>query len=732
MKLTRHFRIAMLLMLPLVLAGLAGPGSSEARAQTGVEIMSTALWTYNQDCLAMGDTLAVALRYGVQLWDVADAGDPLLLGSLYGDEARLWALDGADSLLVTSNHLGEMAVLNIADPGAPTELASIGGLGASADLLMRSESDGLLVYSAGRTTFGFRVHNLDTPESPALLGTLNLSGLSSVAGEGDTLLVLGIGAGLHSVDVSDPANPVLLNTLPLTGTHSKVSVSGDLAAVASDEAGFHLLDVSDPALPVLLNSVIPTVNADYMDLHVEELILEGGTLFVVAETAGPLRYDVSDPLNPLLVGYEPELDGYPPLAFNGFRGACLAGDRLYASHFSIDRPGALIFDLSGDDPLYLNRTSGYDYIRSAAVSGDQVYACTGAMGLQALDHSNPDEIVRLGGIELVNTWGAEARGDTAYVASTDDGLVIVDFADPALPQVIGSVDMGQARDVKVMNGHAFVAAYTQGLHAVDVSDPAAPVVMDSALEPGMQSLRLDVRDGLAATADRDGGLNLWDVADPANLLHLGAYLPAGRVVDVALGDSLAYVVVEGDGIHVLDISDPALPLYLDLFEEDATGCMLHNGNLLVSAGAFGLMLYGLSDPIAPTLLFNHDTTDQAMSLAADGNRVYLADNSGLTAIRIVDLTDAEETPATPTFALTNHPNPFNPTTTLSFTLPTPGLYTLSIYDAGGRRLEQLHSGRMEAGRHGFTWRADDLPSGVYFARLAGGGLGAVRKLVLIR
>jgi len=730
MKLTRPLRIAVL--LSLVLAAIA-PFDGVARAQTGVEFMSTALWTYNQDCLAMGDTLAVALRYGVQLWDVADAADPQLLGSLYADGARLWALDGLDSLLVSSNHLGDMTVMSIADPAAPVELASIGGLGASADLLLRAESDGLMAYSAGRTTFGFRVHNLDTPESPALLGTLNLSGLSSVAGAGDTLLVLGIGAGLHSVDVSDPANPVLLNTLPLTGTHGKISVSGGLAAVASDEAGFHLLDVSDPALPVLLNTVSPTVNVDYMNLHVEELILAtDSTLFAVAETAGPLRYDVSDPLNPVLTGYEPELNGFPPLAFNGFRGACLAGDRLYASHFSIDRPGALIFDVAGTDPLYINRTTGFDYVRGAAASGDRVYACTGAMGLQALDHSNPDSLTHLGAIELVNTWGADARGDTAFVASTDDGLVIVDFTDPALPQIIGSVDMGQARDVKLMNGHAFVTAYTQGLHAVDVSDPTTPTLMDSEVLPGMQSLRLDVQGNRAATADRDGGLNLWDVNDPSNLLHLGNYLPTNRVVDVALNGDLAYVVVESEGIHVLDITDPALPSYLNLFEQDATGCVLQGGNLMVSAGAFGLMVYGLTDPANPELLFNHDTTDQAMALTVELDRVYLADNSGLTAIRVVDATDADEIPATPTFALTNHPNPFNPTTTIRFALPAAGHYTLTVYDAGGRRLERIHAGRLNAGGHDFTWRAESLPSGVYFARLAGNGLGAVRKLVLIR
>jgi hypothetical protein len=45
------------------------------------------------------------------------------------------------------------------------------------------------------------------------------------------------------------------------------------------------------------------------------------------------------------------------------------------------------------------------------------------------------------------------------------------------------------------------------------------------------------------------------------------------------------------------------------------------------------------------------------------------------------------------------PNPFNPSTTISFTLSAPGMATLSVYSITGRKVRELVSGQMAAGRH---------------------------------
>ncbi len=68
------------------------------------------------------------------------------------------------------------------------------------------------------------------------------------------------------------------------------------------------------------------------------------------------------------------------------------------------------------------------------------------------------------------------------------------------------------------------------------------------------------------------------------------------------------------------------------------------------------------------------------------------------------------------------PNPFNPSTKLSFTLPRASAVDLGMYSIDGRRLATVYRGQTEAGRSEFHWKGTDsrgrpLPSGIYLARL---------------
>jgi hypothetical protein len=64
-----------------------------------------------------------------------------------------------------------------------------------------------------------------------------------------------------------------------------------------------------------------------------------------------------------------------------------------------------------------------------------------------------------------------------------------------------------------------------------------------------------------------------------------------------------------------------------------------------------------------------------------------------------------------------YPNPFNPSTTLRFGLPSAGNVSLIVYDVLGREVTTLVRGTLDAGYHTATWNALSVASGVYFARL---------------
>jgi len=77
-----------------------------------------------------------------------------------------------------------------------------------------------------------------------------------------------------------------------------------------------------------------------------------------------------------------------------------------------------------------------------------------------------------------------------------------------------------------------------------------------------------------------------------------------------------------------------------------------------------------------------------------------------------------------------YPNPFNPVTTLSYTLPETADVRLSIVDLKGRHVATLVDGLQEAGSHALQVNAAGWSSGLYFALLEADGARATSKLVL--
>jgi hypothetical protein len=85
----------------------------------------------------------------------------------------------------------------------------------------------------------------------------------------------------------------------------------------------------------------------------------------------------------------------------------------------------------------------------------------------------------------------------------------------------------------------------------------------------------------------------------------------------------------------------------------------------------------------------------------------------------------------------NHPNPFNPSTTISFHLPEESHVTLSVFNAEGRRIRTLVDGVLRGGYRQSMWdgadsRGNPVASGVYFYSLKAGGKILTKKMVLVR
>jgi hypothetical protein len=95
-------------------------------------------------------------------------------------------------------------------------------------------------------------------------------------------------------------------------------------------------------------------------------------------------------------------------------------------------------------------------------------------------------------------------------------------------------------------------------------------------------------------------------------------------------------------------------------------------------------------------------------------------------------------PASYVLSVSNYPNPFNPSTTMSYTVPARGNVTVAIYDARGARVATLvNNETRDAGAYRMEWngRADGgsaVSSGIYFARIEQNGAVRTKKMVLLK
>jgi hypothetical protein len=80
----------------------------------------------------------------------------------------------------------------------------------------------------------------------------------------------------------------------------------------------------------------------------------------------------------------------------------------------------------------------------------------------------------------------------------------------------------------------------------------------------------------------------------------------------------------------------------------------------------------------------------------------------------------------------NYPNPFNPSTNIKFNIPASTLAVLKVYDSKGSEVSTLVNEKLQPGSYEFEFRAENLPSGVYFYRLVTSDFAQTKKMILLK
>lgn len=272
-------------------------------------------------------------------------------------------------------------------------------------------------------------------------------------------------------------------------------------------------------------------------------------------------------------------------------------------------------------------------------------------------------------------------------------------------------------DIYARGNRAYVSDGTGPLgtsySVYNVSNPAMPVLLKQFFVPSggyaHNAWLSDDGNYLMTTEETVGKtVKVWNVSDLDAVQMTGEYLaPLGLAHNTHIKGNYAYISHYKDGLRIVDISNPANPTETGHYNT-------YIGNLSgVFHGAWG-----------------------AYPFFASG-RVLISDmETGLTVVHfagavVADVQGDESLPLGFTLQQ-NFPNPFNPSTTISFALPKEEFVSLKVMNILGQEVAILVDGVRPAGTQSVRFDARHLPSGVYLYRLTAGDVSMMKRMILLK
>ncbi len=225
-------------------------------------------------------------------------------------------------------------------------------------------------------------------------------------------------------------------------------------------------------------------------------------------------------------------------------------------------------------------------------------------------------------------------------------------------------------------------------------------------------------------------------------------------IDIAptIGSLLTFSALYADGTSLFSM-DPPLPIQLSSFTARLAGAgrIVLEWETLTELNNYGFEVqkkHGAEDgflTISGSFVPGHGTTlvpqrysfvDQSSVQGEHWYRLKQIDLDGTLhftdPVRIDVMTNVLEADPGAARLQQNHPNPFNPSTTISFSIPRSTFVTLTIFNTLGQQIAALVSGQLQPGNHSVQWSAGNAGPGVYYYRLTADEFTQAKKLVLLR
>ncbi len=474
----------------------------------------------------------------------------------------------------------------------PQLLGSISGL---EDPTFMTITNGLAYIIEHETTLA--IVDISDPEHMAILGRTEIPYL-----EAESITLNGRAAYLQHdrhqfsiFDIQDPSDPWFVRFYQGLDLDDGSMPIGQGYMYANQ---FYIFNVNRPLAPVL---DVTLENEDAPESPIAAIV-DG-----VGYSQGLQRYDLSDPRFPTIID-----DGQ----FSPGGGQYLTSDPPYLTTVI---PGSSAFSYRYDEELgrYFFNGASIPGVKDAVFHDNIVLAATDQLDiyLTQVTQSGP------AGLHIASYSGQPALDNPIAIRKVGDHYCLLNAAgqlaiyDIPTNPIANIPTNGLAQRVELIGDTAFVIC-SDGLggsqayfQSYDIADPRHPELLDTIAYPfNSYAEGFAFYQHYAYIAMRAGGLDIIDIADPANLAVVGHYDtqidPEFNTAtwDIAITGNTAYVADSHSGLHILDLTDPIHPTLIARYDSDIPQrrITLHDNLALVSGGNTDLLILDVSDPDAVT------------------------------------------------------------------------------------------------------------------------------------
>ena len=544
--------------------------------------------------------------------DLFVTGNPNTFGTSY--EARLHVLDVAD--LTHPVEVAANAAPSLLDHASAVPGPALGPGGGDGGVVVA----GTYAYLSGsdsgapRSRGQVRVVDIANPLAPTQVGGITFAGDSAqprIVPTADRVYALstgyGWGGGHAWLTAFDRASGHLLAPPTDVGPAYGLAVDGTLAYLTTQQAGgqaaLQVFDVHDVAHPVSLSSIA-------VESTGRGVVLAGQRVLVMTPT-GFRVFDRTDPIHPRARGgYAAYTTASAPLVRDGMGYALGSAGSADAD--------LIVFDLTDPSrpwPVARLKLPGARFVgllgSTAVVSFFGSDAAHG--GIYLVDVSNAWQPRQVGVFLTDAVWETAAQGTTVYLLAGEgtETVHVVDVSVPRQPKELGAFDVGHPQQIAVSGAYVYLLTGAPPadpvLQIYDVSDrsQARLIATRSSLQlhPSMGTIAWPTSLAITGTSmyvGGMGGLQVLDVSDPSQPHEVGVYRTTGAFGPVVAADRIVYGF-DGVRLDAIDVTDPAHPTLiaseqrLTINQPEIAAA----GDFVYLAGTTGLEVFRVRPPAGP-------------------------------------------------------------------------------------------------------------------------------------